>query len=149
MRLQRVGRAHEPAFRLVLTDSTNATRSGKFKEILGSYDPRKEADALSADRIKYWLANGAQPTDSVHNLLVKHKIIDAKKIHVSTKSSPVPPPAETPAEESATETQAEAPVETPTESPAETPSEEPAPAEAAPEPAPQDTAEGATIEKAE
>ena len=82
IRLQRVGRTHEPSFRLVLTDSQNSTKSGRFKEILGSYDPRKKNDALDTERIKYWLSNGASPTDTVHNLLVKHRIINAKKINV-------------------------------------------------------------------
>ena len=42
IRLQRVGRKHEPAFRLVLTDSKNSTKSGKFLEVLGSHDFRLE-----------------------------------------------------------------------------------------------------------
>jgi len=86
IRLQRVGRIHEPSFRLVLTDSKNSTKSGRFKEILGSYDPRKSGDSLNAERIKYWLSQGAGPTPTIHNLLVKHKIINAKKIDVSAKS---------------------------------------------------------------
>ena len=90
IRLQRVGRVHEPSFRLVLTDSKNSTKSGRFKEVLGSYDPRKSTDSLDAERIKYWLSNGASPTDTVHNLLVKHRIINAKKINVSAKSKKVP-----------------------------------------------------------
>ncbi|MDP2651410.1 MAG: 30S ribosomal protein S16, partial [bacterium] len=81
IRLQRVGRKHETAFRLVLTDSKNSTKSGRFKEILGSYDPRKNVDAIKADRVKHWLSVGAQATGTVHNLLVTHKIIDAKKVN--------------------------------------------------------------------
>ena len=90
IRLQRVGRVHEPSFRLVLTDSKNSSKSGRFKEILGSYDPRKSTDALEAERIKYWISQGASPTDTVHNLLVKHKIINTKKINVSAKSKHAP-----------------------------------------------------------
>ena len=90
MRLQRVGRVHEPSFRLVLTDSKNSTKSGRFLEILGSYDPRKSTDTLDAERIKYWLSKGASPTGTVHNLLVKHKIVIAKKINVSAKSKKTP-----------------------------------------------------------
>jgi small subunit ribosomal protein S16 len=88
IRLQRVGRKHEPAFRLVLTDSKNSTKSGRFKEILGSYDPRKSVDILKADRIKHWLSVGASPSDTAHNLLVTHKIIDAKKRNVLPKKTP-------------------------------------------------------------
>ena len=90
IRLQRVGRTHEPSFRLVLTDSQNSTKSGRFKEILGSYDPRKSNDSLDTERIKYWLSNGATPTDTVHNLLIKHRIVNAKKINVSAKSKKAP-----------------------------------------------------------
>lgn len=90
IRLQRIGRTHEPSFRLVLTESKNSTKSGRFKEILGSYDPRKSTDSLETERIKYWLSQGASPTDTVHNLLIKHRIINAKKINVSAKSKKAP-----------------------------------------------------------
>jgi small subunit ribosomal protein S16 len=90
IRLERVGRVHEPSFRLVLVDSKNSSKTGRFKEILGSYDPRKSTDALNAERIKYWLSQGVAPSDTVHNLLVKHKIINAKKIDVSAKSKKTP-----------------------------------------------------------
>ena len=83
MRLQRVGRVHEPSFRLVLTDSKNSTKSGRFKEVLGSYDPRKSTDSLKKDRIEHWLSKGVGVTGTVHNLLVTHKIIDAKKMNVA------------------------------------------------------------------
>jgi small subunit ribosomal protein S16 len=86
IRLQRVGRVHEPSFRLVLTESTNSTKSGRFKEILGSYDPRKTVDILKTDRIKYWLSQGASPTPTVHNLLATHKIVSTMKLHVSPSS---------------------------------------------------------------
>lgn len=98
MRLQRVGRKHEPAFRLVLTDSKNSTKSGKYNEILGSYDARKSTDLLKKDRIQYWLGKGIAVTGTVHNLLVSHKIIDAKKINVLPKKTP-PAKVEAPVEE--------------------------------------------------
>ena len=109
MRLQRVGRKHETAFRLVLTDSKNSTKSGRFKEILGSYDPRKSTDLLKVDRIKHWLALGIKPTDSVHNFLVTHKIIEGKKKNVLSKKTPII--KEAPVVEAAPEpTPAESPV---------------------------------------
>ena len=89
IRLQRVGRKHETAFRLVLTDSENSTKSGRFTEVLGSYDPRKQTDLIKADRVKYWLSQGTQPTGTAHNLLVTHKIIDAKKNNVLPKKHPI------------------------------------------------------------
>lgn len=89
MRLQRVGRKHETSFRLVLTDSKNSTKSGKFNEILGSYDPRKSTDSFKTDRIKHWLSKGISPTGTVHNLLVTHKLIDAKKVNVLPRKTPI------------------------------------------------------------
>ncbi len=89
IRLQRVGRKHDNAFRVVLTDSKNSSKSGKFKEVLGSYDPRKTVDVLKTDRIKYWLGQGALPTGTIHNLFVTHKIIDAKKKNVLPKKTPI------------------------------------------------------------
>lgn len=103
MRLQRVGRKHDNAFRVVLTESENSSKSGRFKEVLGSYDPRKTVDLLKVDRIKYWLGLGALPTGTVHNLFVTHKILDAKKVNVLPKKRPIvkeeAPVAEAPAVE--------------------------------------------------
>ena len=129
MRLQRVGRKHEPSFRLVLTDSKNSTKSGRFKEILGSFDPRKSTDAFKVDRVKHWLSKGTAITDTVHNLFVTHKIIDAKKINVLPRKTPIVK-AEEPkteeakpeikVEETKAEVVAEAPVETASEPEVET-----------------------------
>src|SRR6185312_2639718 len=115
IRLQRVGRKHEPNFRIVLTDSENSTKSGRYKEVLGSYDPRKNVDQINAERAKYWLSQSAEATGTVHNLLVTHKIIDAKKMNVLPKKRPIVKPAEpvveTPAEAPAPEVSPEAPTE--------------------------------------
>ena len=87
IRLQRVGRKNEPSFRLVLTDSKNAAKSGKFNEILGSHSFRKDGTALKADRIKYWISVGAQVSDTAHNLLLAQKVITGKKINVLPKKT--------------------------------------------------------------
>ena len=86
IRLQRVGRKHEPSFRLVLTESKNSTKSGRFKEVLGSYDPRKRTEALKADRIRHWLSLGVGITPTVNNLLIKKSVIRGKKIDVVSPS---------------------------------------------------------------
>ena len=81
IRLQRVGRKHEPKFRLVLTDSKNSTKSGRSLEILGNYDSRHGEDSVfKAEKITYWISKGAQVSDTVHNLLIDKKIITGKKI---------------------------------------------------------------------
>ena len=87
IRLQRVGKRNNPAFRVVLTDKRNATKSGNFLEILGSYNPQHDGSlALKKDRISHWLSKGVQPSDTMHNLLVREKIIDAPKRHVVAPS---------------------------------------------------------------
>jgi len=133
IRLQRVGRKHEPVFRLVLTDSKNGPKSGKFLEILGSFDARRSEKAeFNNEKIKSLIATGAKLSDTVHNLLVTRKVIEGKKINklpkktatvkeeVKTKESKI--------EEKAAE---EAPVEAAPEPVAEEKAEEVAPEVAA------------------
>jgi small subunit ribosomal protein S16 len=88
IRLQRIGRKNDPSFRAVLTDSKNSTKSGKFLEILGTYNPKAGEKVLNADRIKYWISQGAQCSDTMHNFLVHDKTIEGKKINVLPKKKP-------------------------------------------------------------
>ena len=122
IRLQRVGRVHEPSFRLVLTDSKNSTKSGRFAEVLSSYDSRKITEAFNKERIQYWLGRGAGLTASVNNLLIKKRIISGKKIHVSTIPPPTPAAEEKVAESATME--AEEKVEEKTEEKQEEKAEE-------------------------
>ena len=70
---------------VVIGEHTNSAQSGKFLEILGSYDPKAGKVEIKSDRAKYWLSKGAQASGTVHNFLVDHKIIDAKKRNVMPK----------------------------------------------------------------
>ncbi len=88
IRLQRIGRKNDPSFRVVLTDSKNSTKSGKFLEVLGSYNPKQGVTAFKGDRIKEWISKGAQLSNTVHNFLVHEKIIEGKKKNVLSKKSP-------------------------------------------------------------
>lgn len=84
IRLQRVGKKNAPSFRVVLMDSRRAAKSGAFLEILGSHSPRRKMPPqLKAERIQYWLSKGAKPSGTVHNLLVRAKIIKGPKMDVS------------------------------------------------------------------
>lgn len=94
IRLQRIGRKNDPAFRVLLTDSKNSTKSGKFKEILGSYNLKKGEVIFKAERIAYWISKGAQTSDTVHNFLVHQKLIEGKKKNVLPKKSPTKPKKE-------------------------------------------------------
>lgn len=112
IRLQRVGRKNIPVFRIVLTDSKNSTKSGKYLEVLGSFDPIKKTKTIEAERIKYWISKGAKPTDTLHNLLITEKVITGKKVNVLPRKSPIKPEvkeekAEKPAEAKAEEKVAE------------------------------------------
>lgn len=91
IRLQRTGRKNEPTFRLVLTDSKNSAKSGRFLEVLGNYDSRKgEKSEFKSDRISHWMSVGAQVSDTVHNLLVDKKIVSGKKLNkLPKKNAPV------------------------------------------------------------
>ncbi len=124
IRLQRVGRKNDPSFRVVVTDSKNSTKSGKFLEVVGSYDARlgKNKTILKAERIKHWISVGAQLTDTVKNLLISKKIIEGKKTDYRPKPKPVEPVAETKVEEPVPEVVEEVPVVEPV---AETASPEP------------------------
>lgn len=136
IRLQRIGRKNEPHFRAVVTDGTSGPKSGKFIEIVGSYNPKLGEINFKDDRVKYWIANGAQASGTVHNMLVDKKLIDGKKINVLPKKTPIKKEVE----ETPAAPKAEAPVETPETEEAkveeetteqapveETPAEEPAP----------------------
>lgn len=70
IRLRRIGAKKAPFYRVVVADS-RYPRDGRFIEEIGYYDPTKEPSVVSIDKEKAdkWLANGAQPTDTVKKLL--------------------------------------------------------------------------------
>ncbi len=72
IRLTRVGAKNDITFRVVATDS-RSPRGGRYLELLGWYDPRKNGVnySLKLDRIDAWLAKGAIPTETVRSLIKK------------------------------------------------------------------------------
>lgn len=82
IRLSRVGRKNAATFRLIVQEKTQAPKS-KAHEIVGSYNPhlkdRKTQVQLKTERISYWLSKGAQPSATVHNMLVEFGVIQGKK----------------------------------------------------------------------
>ncbi len=84
LRLKRMGAKQKPFYRIVAADSRNS-RDGKFIETVGTYNPIKMPHEVKVDEEKalYWLSNGAQPTDTVRNLLsqtgVMKKFAESKK----------------------------------------------------------------------
>lgn len=81
IRLSRVGRRNDPSFRVVVQDS-RTDPVGRHLEIVGHISPRHKTVKLEKERILHWLKQGAQATDSVHNLLVNQGIIKAPKRNV-------------------------------------------------------------------
>ena len=72
IRLRRMGAKKAPFYRIVVADS-RCPRDGRFIEEIGTYDPRAEGENIKVDleRAKYWISNGAQPTETVRGLLTK------------------------------------------------------------------------------
>ena len=88
IRLSMGGVRKRPIYKIVIADS-RAARDGKFIEKIGVYDPLLKRDSedrikIDLDRVKYWLSNGAQPTDRVHRFLSDAGILTPK-----IKSSPI------------------------------------------------------------
>jgi len=137
LRLQRVGRKHDPSYRIVVTEHARGPKSRDYVEMLGSYDARKKAGKdnpqLDKERVSYWLGQGVKPSGTVHNLLVDAGLIEGKKINVLPKKNPIIKEEEAPAEEPKEEVKeenttsddsAEKTEETPAEEPKEEPKEE-------------------------
>jgi len=76
IRLRRIGAKKAPFYRIVVADSRFA-RDGRFIEEIGYYDPTKEPSVvkIDAEKAKQWLSNGAQPTDTVREILKKAAVL--------------------------------------------------------------------------
>ena len=70
IRLRRAGATRKPHYRVVVADSREP-RDGRFVEVVGHYDPRKDPAVVKIDteRTDYWIGKGAQPSDTVRSLL--------------------------------------------------------------------------------
>lgn len=112
IRLARGGRSKYPVYRVVAAESSRAA-TGKFIEVLGSYNPHTKEVTLKKEEIEKRLAHGAQPSNSVVKLLQREKIELPDWVKLKTKAPKAKDEpevkAEAPAEETATE---EAPAET-------------------------------------
>lgn len=75
IRLRRMGQIHAPFYRVIVADS-RSPRNGRFIEEIGTYNPCVEPSEIKIDgeKAKQWIANGAQPTETVAKLLKKASI---------------------------------------------------------------------------
>ena len=79
IRLARVGKKHDPAYRITVADSRKYV-TGKFIEVIGTYIPtpmgKQQKVTLNTEKAKEWLSKGAQPTDTVKNLFSSEGIME-------------------------------------------------------------------------
>jgi len=125
IKLSRVGKRHRPHYRIIVLEKSKDPW-GDFKENLGTYNPRSKKLEIKADRVKHWISMGAQPTSTIHNILIAEGIIDGKKKKVSRVSKK----RQAKLDEKAKEAKAnEKPAEEPKKEVKETPVEEAKPEE--------------------
>lgn len=79
IRMRRDGAKNSPYYRIVVADG-RSPRDGKFIELIGTYDPKKEGVnyKIDLDRAEYWIKNGAKPSETVASIIKKTRR-DAKK----------------------------------------------------------------------
>ena len=140
IRLSRGGTKKRPVYKVVVADSRRA-RDGRFIEKVGFFNPllpkdKKERVGLEAERIKYWLSEGAQPTTRVARILGENNIIPMP-VNGNNPNKAIPKKERKKEGDEAAAPAAAAPAAAPKEvAPAEAPKEEAAPAEAPKEVAP-------------
>lgn len=87
IRFQRIGRANDPAFRISVLEKERAAQAGNIVEQVGTYNPKSKAVTLDKERVLYWISKGAQPTDSMKNLLINQKVLEGKKVNALPKKT--------------------------------------------------------------
>ena len=95
IRLRRIGKKKQPQYRVVVAE-TAGPRDGRFIEIIGNYDPRREPPLMAVDEEKalQWLRRGAQPTETVQRVLDKVGIWEKFAGEPRTRKSAPAPGAE-------------------------------------------------------
>lgn len=85
IRLQRIGKKKAPVYRMIVSEREKDTQAGTL-ETLGKYNPvlKDKVIDLNVERIKHWISMGAQPSNTVHNLLVNAGILSAEKAKAIT-----------------------------------------------------------------
>ena len=84
IKLKRIGKKHQPSFRVIVAEKRSKLE-GRYVDDLGWLNPRGREFKINKERALHWLSHGAQPTDTVHNLLVKSGVINGPKRPVDKK----------------------------------------------------------------
>lgn len=104
IKLQRIGKKHQPSYRLVVAEKKSKMAAPPVED-LGSYHPTTKTATIKKERVSHWLKMGAQPTVTVHNLLVHQGVVAGAALPVK-----MPKPAAKTASDAAV-AEAEVPVE--------------------------------------
>lgn len=84
IKLQRVGRKHQPSYRLVVAEKRSKMTAPPVED-LGSYNSSTKKSTINKERISHWLGVGARPTTTVHNFLIKEGVLAGAKTPVKMK----------------------------------------------------------------
>ena len=84
IKLRRKGKKHEPHFRLVVMEKRSKLQ-GRFVDDLGWINPHEKKQEIQGDKVQEWMEKGAQPTDTVYNILIRAGILKGKKRPVHKK----------------------------------------------------------------
>lgn len=97
IRMRRLGAKKRPFFRVVVIDS-HAARDGRALEVLGHYNPTTvpETFLMNHQRLEHWMTRGAQPSDTLRTLLIRHPPGEASAEVIAATSVPVEPVDTTP-----------------------------------------------------
>ncbi len=93
IRFLRIGKKKQPVFKIVVTDKKNPPSAGRFIDEVGFYNPITKENRIDKEKALNWINKGAQPSDTVRNLLIKEGVIEGKKVPkhkiVEKKEEPV------------------------------------------------------------
>lgn len=106
IKLQRIGKKHQPSYRVVVAEKRSKMAAPPVED-LGAYDPRTKATTVKGERVLHWIKMGAEPTVTMHNLLVKQGTLTGVKIAIKMPKAVAKAPVEVKAAAPAAE---EAPV---------------------------------------
>ena len=85
IKFHRIGKKRQPSYRLIVTERRSKI-NGRNVEDIGWYNPKDDSHIVEKERLLYWMKCGAQPTDTVHNFLVRSGFISAPKRAVHKKA---------------------------------------------------------------
>ncbi len=86
LRLRRTGTKNKPCYRIVAADG-RSPRDGRFIEVIGYYDPRHQDEKIDLKRAEYWIGHGAQPSNTVADIIKRAKDPSADSLKTPKKEN--------------------------------------------------------------